>query len=240
MRSAYAVLGVPGNATPEEIQEAFDRAAGFYTPEKIAAGDGVVDKFNELKTAFEVLRDPQSRAAHDRKLTGQLSVRPSPRVEIIPEEESPGRRLLWWGILMVGAIFAAGFLVQSRNAEARKEQAALEIVARKQADAEAAKKRDEDARLEAERVAARARAEADDRRFSTEGQYAAQRASNDRARSEANALQAQRQAAMEAQRQEAAAAMQDQRNAQEARMRVEADKRRIRELCIQLYRRVDC
>ncbi len=240
MRSAYAVLGVPGNATPEEIREAFDRAAAFYTPEKIALGNGIVDKFNELKTAYDVLRDPQSRAAHDRKLS---AVRPTPapaRVQVIHEEESPVRRLLLWGVVLVAVLFGAGMFLHWRATEARKEQAALEIISRKQAEKEEEKRRQEAQVAEAERLAAKLKAEADDRRFAAEGQYAAMRATSERARQESNALQAQRMATAEAQRQEAAAAMQEQRNASEARMRVEADKRRVRELCIQLYRRVDC
>lgn len=241
MRSAYAVLGVPGNATDDEIREAYERAAGFYTPEKLAAVEGAADKFAELKAAYGVLREPAARAAHDRKLSMQRAPKQPPaKVEVIVEEESPVRRLLLWGMVLVAALFAAGMFMQWRAAEARREQAQAEILARQQAQKEAEARRAEQARLAEERAAAKAKQEQDDRRFAMEGEYAAARATAERARQEANALNARRMAQAEAERAAMTLRLEEQRAATEARMRIEADKRRIRELCWQQYQRVDC
>ena len=78
MRSAYLVLGIPGNATPDDVETAYRSATQVYSPERIASEPGAVDKFNEIKDAYKILRDPQARAAHDRK----LSAVPRPRGNI--------------------------------------------------------------------------------------------------------------------------------------------------------------
>ena len=83
MKSAYMVLGVPGNASPEDIDAAFSHAREVYPPQRLAQEDGAVDKFNEVKQAYGILRDPDARAAHDRKLSRALSQKPAPRVETI-------------------------------------------------------------------------------------------------------------------------------------------------------------
>lgn len=241
MRSAYAILGVPGNAGDDEVREAFERAASYYTPERLAARDDAADKLAELKTAYDVLKDPASRAAHDRKLSLQRAKVPQPtKIEVIVEEESPVRRLLLWGLVLVAALFAAGGFLQWRSAEARREQAQAEIAARQQALKDEEARRAEQVRLDTERAASKTRQEYDDRRIAMEGQAAAMRASAERARQESNVLSAQRMAQAEAERQAMTLRLEEQRAANEARMRVESDKRRIRELCWQLYQRSDC
>jgi curved DNA-binding protein CbpA len=240
MRSAYLVLGVPGNASAEEIEAAFAVARRLYTPQRLASEEGAVEKFNEVKTAYDVLRDRDSRAAHDRKLAAAPRPLSTPRVVVAYEEESPTRRLLLWGLVLAAVLFAGGFYVQNRTAQARAAQAAADLAAKQLAEREAKEKKEEAERLEQARAAAQAKAEAQDRQFAVEGQYAAQRATAERNRQDAQALQMQRTAAMEARQQEAAAREQEQRAAMEARMRVESDKRRIREMCYQLYRRYDC
>lgn len=240
MRSAYLVLGVPGNASPEEIELAWTRASELYSPARLAAEDGAVDKFNDLKNAYAILRDPQSRAAHDRKLASAPPSQPAPRVHVVREEESPVRGLLKWGLVLVAALFLGGYYVSYRNAEARKAQALLELAEKQKAEREAEEKKLEAEKLEAQQARAKAAQEAEDRRFAAESRAAAIRATYERERSEQNALAQQRAAIAEQERQERAAALQQQRAAAEARMRVEQEKRRIRDACYQLYRRYDC
>lgn len=240
MKSAYAVLGVPGNASEEDIEIAFARAKVLYTPERLAQTEGALEKFNEVKVAYNVLRNPDSRAAHDRKLAGEQRPGPSARPVIVVQEESPTSKLLVYGLVLVGLIFGAGFFISYKNAEAKKQQAALELAVKAQAVKEEEARKAEEERMERERAQAKAKAEADDRRFAAEGQMAAARATAERARQENTALQMQRMAQAEAQRQEATQRADQRRAESEARMRVEADKRRIRELCYQQYRRFDC
>jgi curved DNA-binding protein CbpA len=240
MKSAYLILGVPGNATDEDIEIAYKRAQLLFPPERLSKVDGAVDRFNEIQSAYKILKDPQTRAAHDRKLAAP-QVRPQPAVRVnVVEEESGTKKFLRAGIALVAILFAVGFFISFKNAEARKAQAALELVQKEQAAKEEAQRRADAERADYERAQAKAKAEADERRFNIESQFAGARASAERQRQEFIAIQMQRNAATEAQRQEMAARMQEQRDATEARQRVEADKRRIRQLCYQNYKKLDC
>src|SRR5258705_12421248 len=64
-RDYYDILGVSRNATDEEIKKAFRRLAKQYHPDANKE-QGVEARFIEIKEAYEVLRDPQKRAAYDR------------------------------------------------------------------------------------------------------------------------------------------------------------------------------
>jgi curved DNA-binding protein CbpA len=240
MKSAYLTLGVPGNASDEDIEIAYRRAQLLFPPERLSKVDGAVDRFNEIQTAYKILKEPESRAAHDRKLAAPQA-RPAAvaRTQVV-EEESNGGKLLRVGLALVVMLFAVGFFISYKNAEARKVQATLELAQKEQAAKEEEQRRADSERADSERAQAKAKAEAEDRRFRIEGQIAGARASAEMQRQEFMAIQMQRNAAAEAQRQEMAARMQEQRDATEARRRVEADKRRIRELCWQQYRKVDC
>lgn len=58
----YEVLGLPRDAKPEQIKEAFRRLAQKYHPDK-PGGDAT--KFKEINEAYQVLSDPQKRAKYD-------------------------------------------------------------------------------------------------------------------------------------------------------------------------------
>lgn len=62
MRDLYEILGVPRNADEEEIKRAYRQKARQVHPD--AGGDE--EHFKELTTAYEVLRNPQTRANYDR------------------------------------------------------------------------------------------------------------------------------------------------------------------------------
>ena len=240
MKSAYLILGVPGNASDEDIEIAHKRAQLLFAPERLSKVDGAVDRFNEIQTAYKILKDPESRAAHDRKLAApQARPAAAARTQVV-EEESSGGKYLRAGIALVAILFAVGFFISYKNAEARKAQAALELVQKEQAAKDEAQRRADEERADRERAQAKAKTEAEDSRFRFESQMAGARASVEQQRQEFIAIQMQRNAAAEAQRHEMAARMQEQRDATEARRRVEADKRRIRELCWQQYRKTDC
>lgn len=239
MKSAYVVLGIPGNASAEDIEAAYNRARELYSPARLASGNGAVDKFNEVKAAYDILRVPDSRAAHDRKLAA-----PRPNVErrrvTIIEDVPPSRTYLRIGLVLVAVLFCGGLFVSYKNVEARRQQAALELQQKQQEAKEREEQRIDAERLERERAIAKARSDADERNFAAEGRMAAARAANERARQDAVATRMQHMAITETQRQDAARVAEDRRNAQEAQRRTEADKRRIRELCLQQYRRPDC
>jgi len=64
-RDYYEVLGVSRSATEEEVKKAFRRLAKQYHPDANKE-QGAEARFIEVNEAYEVLSDPQKRAAYDR------------------------------------------------------------------------------------------------------------------------------------------------------------------------------
>lgn len=59
----YQILGVPRNASQDEIKRAYRRLALKYHPDK--AGKENESKFKELNEAYQVLSDPKKKAQYD-------------------------------------------------------------------------------------------------------------------------------------------------------------------------------
>jgi molecular chaperone DnaJ len=66
----YALLGVARDADEAEIKKAYRRLAMQYHPDRVEGGAAekraAEEKFKEITEAYEVLRDPEKRAAYDR------------------------------------------------------------------------------------------------------------------------------------------------------------------------------
>lgn len=62
----YSILGVSKNATDAEIKKAYRKLAVKYHPDKNQGNKEAEEKFKEINTAYETLKDPNKRAAYDR------------------------------------------------------------------------------------------------------------------------------------------------------------------------------
>jgi len=61
----YALLGVPRECSEAEVKKAYRKLAMEFHPDRNPSA-GAEAKFKEITEAYEVLRDPQKRAAYDR------------------------------------------------------------------------------------------------------------------------------------------------------------------------------
>ena len=63
----YRVLGVSSDASDAEIKRAYRKLARQYHPD-VNPDPAAQEKFGEVSRAYEVLSDPQKRAAYDLSL----------------------------------------------------------------------------------------------------------------------------------------------------------------------------
>ncbi|WP_413725504.1 molecular chaperone DnaJ [Sodalis sp. RH16] len=61
----YEILGVPRDGDEREIKKAYKRLAMKYHPDRNPGNAQAEAKFKEVKEAYEILNDPQKRAAYD-------------------------------------------------------------------------------------------------------------------------------------------------------------------------------
>ena len=64
-RDYYEVLGAQKNTSEQDLRKLYKRLAMKYHPDRNAGNDDAEGKFKEAKEAYEVLKDPQKRAAYD-------------------------------------------------------------------------------------------------------------------------------------------------------------------------------
>src|SRR5690242_56113 len=66
MADLYSTLGVAKDASDDDIKKAYRKLAMQYHPDRNGGAKEAEEKFKEITEAYDVLRDPQKRAAYDR------------------------------------------------------------------------------------------------------------------------------------------------------------------------------
>ena len=65
-KNPYDVLGVARDASDTDIKKAYHKLVMKYHPDKNPGDKSAEEKFKEINNAFDILKDPQKRAAYDR------------------------------------------------------------------------------------------------------------------------------------------------------------------------------
>ncbi len=66
MRDPYQVLGLDRGAPEGEVRSAFRRLAAQHHPDRNPNDPAAIDRFKEVNQAYQILEDPEKRAAWDR------------------------------------------------------------------------------------------------------------------------------------------------------------------------------
>jgi molecular chaperone DnaJ len=75
LENLYHILGVSPSATSEEIKKAYRSLAMRHHPDRNTHSSSEV-RFNAIKTAYELLSDPQQRAAYNQSLNNRIILDP--------------------------------------------------------------------------------------------------------------------------------------------------------------------
>ena len=64
-RDYYDILGLSKSASESEIKSSYRKLAMKYHPDRNPGDKKAEDKFKEISESYEILKDPQKKAAYD-------------------------------------------------------------------------------------------------------------------------------------------------------------------------------
>jgi curved DNA-binding protein len=64
----FHILGVDRDSSPSEVRQAYRRLAFRYHPDTSRGGEEAAARFREVREAYDVLRDEETRTRHEREL----------------------------------------------------------------------------------------------------------------------------------------------------------------------------
>ena len=240
MKSAYLTLGVPGNATREDIEAAYAAAQAFFTKERLVADPTLLQRREQVREAYKVLVNPELRQAHDRKLASASEPALVPlSMTTVSAQASPFRKLVPL-LLLCLALYAAGQWWVARREAQRQQVLAMELEAKQlEAQKEAAEvaQRNQEA---AEQRRKLQEDEARERQLRRDAQSASQQTQyivNQQLQYQQQQTREEERAKLRAKQDEA----QRQREAEYAAQKQQArDQAQLRNLCILNYGRPNC
>lgn len=242
MKSAYAVLGIPGNASPEDIENAFRKCSAHYPKERLASDPKTLESLKEINEAYRILSNPEFRIAHDRKLSSAVN-RPAttpPRVIIERDEPSWFAKPLNVMAVAVVLMLASGAYISHSRVQERKLQAERELAQQKKEAEEVALAKREAEKAEALRFQREAELERREQQLRIQSNIAYAAAANADTQRQAAAARQIETERRDAQRRAQETKQEERQKVYEAERRVARDKQLLRELCYQRYGRYDC
>lgn len=75
MENPYNILGISPTATAEEVKKAYRSLAMRHHPDR-STHPGAESRFNAIKTAYELLSDPQKKAEYNQSLNNRIILDP--------------------------------------------------------------------------------------------------------------------------------------------------------------------
>jgi curved DNA-binding protein CbpA len=246
-KSAYLVLGLPGNATQADIHETYRRLSASYSQERLASDGDARKLYREIQEAYALLKAPELRAAYDRELSGmrkQPMERPVSRS--MQENVTPLYRQPWLILLVllvsVGVYAAHHRSVERQEAAARAAAQAAELKRKEAEEALLAQRKldTEMAALEREQLRKQREDESRERQERQAAESSAARAASAMERQQDAFRRQQDAARRDAEREELKVQQAERQRVQEAERRLAKEKQALRELCYQRYGRHDC
>src|SRR4051812_27291074 len=111
MADFYSTLGVERGVADDDIKKAYRKLAMQYHPDRNNGAKEAEEKFKDVTEAYDVLRDPQKRAAYDRY--GEAGLRAGAQdFHHVDLSEALGIFMRDFGGLGVGDLFGEAEVVQ--------------------------------------------------------------------------------------------------------------------------------